>query len=87
VAGRVELLFLEVCAVVPRKGGNKMLFNWADEKIKKFTVFDIGILKLCVISFTLMIAKLWAPILSLEWYVYGTVFIVTYLLLLKKMFG
>ncbi len=72
---------------MPRKGRNTMIFNWADEKIKKFTVFDIGILKLCVISFTLMIAKLWAPILSLEWYVYGIVFIVTYLLVLKKMFG
>jgi len=35
-------------------------------------------LKLCVAAFILVIAELWSPILSLEWYWYGIIFIVTY---------
>ncbi len=35
----------------------------------------MGLVKLSVFAFALMIAKLWEPILSLEWYWYGIIFI------------
>ena len=47
---------------------------------------DIGVLKICVAAFVLMIAKLWSPILSLDWYWYAVVFVVTYVFLLIRLF-
>ena len=47
--------------------------GWADAAVKKLTVFDIGLVKLGMVAFGLMIAKLWEPILSLEWYWYGVI--------------
>jgi len=37
---------------------------------KKFSVLDIGLIKLATAAFILMIAKLWDTILYLEWYYY-----------------
>ncbi|MFH1360825.1 MAG: hypothetical protein ABIJ41_07355 [Candidatus Omnitrophota bacterium] len=59
---------------------------WLNEKIKKLTVWDISILKTCVMAFTLMVAKLWTPILKLEWYWYGAIFLVTYVYLIYKIY-
>ena len=64
-----------------------MCFEWVNEKIKKFNCVDYGMVKLCVFAFALMLAKLWAPILSLPWYYYGIVFAVTYIYLIVKIFG
>jgi len=61
-------------------------FQWVNEKIKTMTCWDIGILKLCVLAFTLMIAKFWPGILGLEWYWYGLVFLVTYVYLIHKFY-
>ena len=33
-------------------------------------IIDVGLVKIAVIAATLLIAKLWQPILSLEWYWY-----------------
>ncbi len=41
--------------------------DWMDSKTKNLDGLDIGLLKLSVFFFTLMLAKLWAPLLSLEW--------------------
>jgi len=64
-----------------------MFCAWINEKIKKLTCTDLAVTKLCVMAFTLMVAKLWSPILSLPWYWYGLVFAVTYIYLIKKLFG
>ncbi len=45
--------------------------NWAEGKMSKLDVWDMKLLKWSVASFTLMIAKLWPPILGLDWYWYG----------------
>jgi hypothetical protein len=37
-------------------------------KISKLTWVDIGLTKWSVAAFVLMIAKLWPPLLSLDWY-------------------
>jgi hypothetical protein len=46
------------------------LFEWMNSRIQKCVWYDIGFVKLSVAAFILMIAKLWAPLLSLEWYWY-----------------
>lgn len=60
--------------------------QWIDEKIKKMNCCDIGLLKLCVAAFVLMIAKFWPGILSLDWYWYGLVFLATYIYLMNKIY-
>jgi hypothetical protein len=50
--------------------------KWANNKIGKLTRIDIGLTKLSVAAFVLMIAKLWSPLLSLDWYWYALIFVV-----------
>ena len=64
-----------------------MCFQWVNDKLKKLNCFDYGMVKVCVFTFALTIAKLWAPILSLEWYWYGAVFAGTWVFLLIRVFG
>jgi hypothetical protein len=51
-------------------------FEWINKKIGKLTWIDIGLTKLSVAAFVLMIAKLWTPLLSLDWRWYGLIFVV-----------
>ncbi len=53
----------------------KKIEKWANSKIKKMTLVDIKLIKLSVFAFALMVAKLWQPILSLDWYWYAVMFI------------
>jgi hypothetical protein len=50
--------------------------KWANNKIGKLTWIDIGLTKLSVAAFVLMIAKLWSPLLNLDWYWYALLFVV-----------
>ena len=43
-------------------------FKWTNEKIKNLTWVDMGLTKLAVAGFILMIAKLIPGILSIDWY-------------------
>jgi hypothetical protein len=50
--------------------------------IKKLTNFkadwiDVALIKIAVIAAALLLAKLWSPILSLDWYWYLLVWILT----------
>ncbi|MBR9689298.1 MAG: hypothetical protein GOV01_00135 [Candidatus Altiarchaeota archaeon] len=54
------------------------LMKWAEEKLKKMTICDIKLIKLGVAAFTLFLAKVWPPLLSLEWYWYLIVFVLAY---------
>ena len=45
--------------------------RWANSRIRRFDVWDIQLIKLSVFAFTLMLAKLWEPLLVLDWYWYG----------------
>ncbi|MFH1500435.1 MAG: hypothetical protein ABIE22_00645 [archaeon] len=37
---------------------------------------DIGLIKLSAMAFALMVAKLWTPLLSLEWFWYTIIFVI-----------
>ena len=47
--------------------------SWLDLKVKQCSFIDIQFIKLSVAGFILMIAKLWKPILSLDWYWYAII--------------
>ena len=49
--------------------------DWMNSKLKNIDWLDIGLVKLTVFAFALMIAKLWMPILSLEWYWYAIIWV------------
>lgn len=55
-----------------------------EKMVKKMTMGDIALLKTAVIAVSLLIAKLWSPILSLEWYWYGLVAAVCSCWLIKR---
>ncbi len=63
------------------------LMGWMDSKIKTMSWYDIGLVKLSVAGIILMIAKLWSPLLALDWYWYGLIFVVAAIGPLIKMFG
>lgn len=48
---------------------------------------DIGLLKICVFSFTLMIVQFVPVLFDVPWYWYGLVFTVTYFYLVFTVFG
>lgn len=64
------------------------LMNWSSRKIRRLDVIDIALIKVAVIGLTLMVAKLWNPLLKLNWYWYLLIFvlaaIVPYYKILKK---
>ena len=45
-----------------------------DSAIRKCSWVDMQFIKLSVFGFTLMLAKLWEPLLSLDWYWYAAIF-------------
>ena len=61
--------------------------KWANKTIKKFDLWDIGLIKLSTAAFILMIAVLWTPLLSLDWYWYLVIMLVAAIRPLKVMFG
>jgi len=61
--------------------------EWTDSKIKKFGWIDISCTKLSVFAFTLMLAKLWPPLLSLEWYWYAVIFVLAAIIPMSKVLG
>ena len=53
------------------------LTKFWNKKIKQLDWMDIGLIKTASAAFFLTVAKLWTPLLSLDWYWYGLIFIVT----------
>ena len=62
------------------------IFTWVNTNIKKMTWSDMSLVKLSIAAFVLMIAKLWPDILSLEWYWYLVIFLLTMLKPFLKFF-
>lgn len=54
----------------------KMGFGrWLNSRVKNLHWTDISLTKISVAGFILMIAKLWEPILGLDWYWYAAIFV------------
>jgi hypothetical protein len=64
-----------------------ILFDKIHSRIKNFSVGDFGIMKVCLVSFTLMVAKLFPVVLTLSWGWYAIIFAITYAYLLYFIFG
>ena len=61
-----------------------MCFKKLTESIKKMNYWDIALVKLSAFAFALMLAKLWSPLLSLEWYWYAAIFLLAALIPIFK---
>ena len=46
---------------------------WADSKVKNLSWVDVKLTQLSAVGIALMIAKLWQPLLSLDWYWYAVI--------------
>ena len=62
------------------------LTTWTDSKVKKLRWIDIKLIQLYVAAFVLMLAKLWKPLLSLDWYWYALIAVLAIIIPVYKMF-
>ncbi len=60
------------------------LISWYERLIKSCNWLDMTMLKICAFFFALLLAKLWVPLLSLDWYWYALVFVLTAMWLVAK---
>jgi hypothetical protein len=60
-------------------------WNWLETRAARMRVLDVGLLKICALAFGLMVAKLWPPLLTPDWSVFGAIFIITYIPLAVKL--
>lgn len=65
----------------------KRYHKWANKKVKKMNIWDIKMIKLSTAAFILMVASLWPPLISLDWYWYGLIFLLAAIIPAKKIFG
>ena len=61
--------------------------TWADSRVKNLEWIDIKLIKLSVAGFVLMLAKLWEPLLSLDWYWYALIAVLAAVKPMLKVFG
>ncbi len=61
------------------------LKNRVDLKIKKCDLIDMKLIQLSSAALILMIAKIWKPLLNLDWYWYGVIFVLAMIKPIYKM--
>ena len=59
--------------------------DWLAARIANLNVLDIGFLKVAVLITTLLAAKLWPALLTPDWRIFGSIFLVTYVPLMVKL--
>jgi hypothetical protein len=59
--------------------------NGVDLKIKKCDLIDLKLIQLSSAALVLMIAKIWKPLLNLDWYWYGVIFVLAIIKPIYKM--
>lgn len=60
--------------------------SWAESKIKKLGILEFPLVKIAIIAFTLMAAKLLPWLLSLDWYWYAIIWVLALIAPMIKMF-
>jgi hypothetical protein len=63
------------------------LIEWANKKVKRMDVWDIGLTKGSVLFFTLLIVKFWPALTALDWYWYLGLGIITAIRPMSKLLG
>lgn len=63
------------------------LINFWQKKIRRFSVWDFAVFKIYLLAFALFIAKVWSPVLSLDWYWYFLIFVLALIWILYKLFS
>ena len=58
--------------------------KWANSRVKRMGFAELSLVKLSVFAFALMIAKIWEPLLVLDWYWYALIFILAAIIPLYK---
>ena len=61
--------------------------EWVNTKVQKCNFVDIQFIKICTAAFILMVAKLWEPILSLDWYWYLIIAVLAAIKPVTRVFG
>jgi len=61
--------------------------KWVNSRVRKLNWTDYGLVKLSVAAFILMLAKLWEPLLALDWYWYAGIFVLAVILPISKVLG
>jgi len=61
-------------------------FKWMDRKIRCMRWYHISMIKISSAAFALLVAKLWSPLLSLEWYWYAVICVVAAMIPMRMMF-
>lgn len=64
----------------------KKMIKWEEKKLKKMDIYDIKLVKISVLGFTLMLAKLFPELLVLDWYWYLIIGVIAMLRPMKKLF-
>lgn len=52
--------------------------DWLNARVKRMTIMDVGLMKICVAAFTLMIVKLWPVIITPHWAIFALLFLLAY---------
>jgi hypothetical protein len=60
--------------------------KWADARVRKMGWVDIALIKMAVVGFVLVVAKLWTPLISFEWYWYALLCVLCAIRPLSKVF-
>ena len=63
------------------------LISWLNSSVNNFGWVDIKLVKWSTAGFILMVAKLWPPLLSLEWYWYLLIAVLAAIRPVYKAFG
>ena len=84
--GRRCLLLIPVAHSIA-VGGRMSFLNWADSRAKKMGWLDMSMVKIAVFAFALTAAKLWTPLLGLDWYWYAVICILASLKPLAAIWG
>lgn len=61
------------------------LLSWSEKKIRQMSWLDIGIFKLCIFAFSMMLANLLPDLPELGWRLWGVIFALSYIWLLRIM--
>ena len=69
-----------------KEGQEAVSFSeWMRSRIDNLTVLNVALIEITVMIFTILAVKLWPALLTPDWKIFGTIFVVTYVPLAVKL--